>query len=146
LTHSHDHSDPATDHAGEHQSGKEDEGQTQKRTPKRMSSYSRRVPKPALPWPLTATQDGISNISRVANAAAENIDRAFASEADKVHALVQATSRIERGLRELTTEMSDRMQDMADGLERMVKELSVAVDVLSRRKSWLRFLWPFGRR
>lgn len=95
---------------------------------------------------LTATQDGIANISRVANATAENIDRSFVRGADRVHALEQTTSRIENGLKNLTTEMSDRLQDLADSLERMVRELSVAVDALGRRKSWLRFLWPFGRR
>lgn len=95
---------------------------------------------------LTATQDGIANISRVANAAAENIDRAFVNEADRVRVLEQTTDRIEKGLKNLTTEMSDGLRDLADSLERMVRELSVAVDALSRRKSWLRFLWPFGRR
>lgn len=95
---------------------------------------------------LTATQDGIANISRVANAAAENIDRAFNREAEKIHALEQTTVRIEKGLRDFTSEMSDRLLDLADSLERMVKELSVTVDVLSGRRSWLRFLWPFGRR
>lgn len=95
---------------------------------------------------FTAAQDGISNISRVANTAADDIHKAFATETDKVQVLVQATARIEKGLKDLTTEMGDRMQDLSDGLERMVNELSVAVDVLTRRRSWLRILWPFGRR
>jgi DNA anti-recombination protein RmuC len=95
---------------------------------------------------LTAAQDGIASISRVANAAGENIDRAFTRESEKVHALEQTTSRIEKGLRDLTTEMGDRFRDLEDSLQRMVAELSVAVDVLSKRKSWLQFIWPFKRR
>jgi hypothetical protein len=95
---------------------------------------------------LTATQDGIASISRVANAAGENIDRAFTRESEKVHTLEQTTSRIEKGLKNLTTEMGDRFRDIEDSLQRMVAELSVAVDVLSKRKSWLRFIWPFGKR
>lgn len=94
---------------------------------------------------LTATQDGIANISRLANAAAENIDRAFAREAEKVQALEQTTSRIEKGLKDLTTEVADRLLDLAESLDRMVKQLAVAVDALNRRRSLLGFLWPFRR-
>jgi len=95
---------------------------------------------------LTAAQDGIANISRVVNSAAENIDKAFVREADRVHVLEQTTNRIEKGLKDLATEMGDRMQDLSDALDRMVKQLSVAVDLLSRQKSWVRFFWPFWKR
>jgi hypothetical protein len=90
-------------------------------------------------------QDAISNISRVANTAADNIDRAFTREGEKVHSLEQAVSRIEKGLKDLTTEMSDRIYDLSDNLERMVEQLSVAIDLISRRKAKFRF-WPFRRK
>jgi hypothetical protein len=93
----------------------------------------------------TAAQDAISNISRVANAAAENIDLAFAREADKLHSFEQAVLRIEKGLKDLTTEMSDRVYDLSDNLERMVGQLAVAIDLIARRKSKFRF-WPFRRK
>jgi hypothetical protein len=93
----------------------------------------------------TAAQDAISNISRVANAAAESIDKAFAREADKLHAFEQAAARIEKGLKDLTTEMSDRVYDLSDGLEKMVGQLAVTIDLISRRKPKFRF-WPFGRK
>ena len=92
-----------------------------------------------------AAQDAISNISRVANAAAENIDKAFAREAEKLHSFEQAVLRIEKGLKDLTTEMSDRVYDLSDNLERMVSQLAVAIDLISRRKSKFRF-WPFRRK
>jgi hypothetical protein len=92
-----------------------------------------------------AAQDAISNISRVANAAAENIDKAFAREAEKLNSFEQAVLRIEKGLKDLTTEMSDRIYDLSDNLERMVNQLAVAVDIISRRKSMFRF-WPFRRK
>ena len=93
----------------------------------------------------TAAQDAISNISRVANAAAENIDRAFSREADKLHAFEQAAFRIENGLKDLTAEMSDRVQDLSDSLARMVEQLAAAIDIIGRRKSRFRF-WPSGRK
>jgi hypothetical protein len=93
----------------------------------------------------TAAQDAISNISRVANAAAENIDKAFAHEAEKLHSFEQAVLRIEKGLKDLTTEMSDRVYDLSDNLERMVGQLAVAIDLISRRKPKFR-LWPFSRK
>jgi hypothetical protein len=93
----------------------------------------------------TAAQDAISNISRVANAAADSIDKAFAREADKLHAFEQAAARIEKGLKNLMTEMSDRVYDLSDNLERMVGQLAVAIDLISRRRPRFR-LWPFGRK
>jgi hypothetical protein len=93
----------------------------------------------------TAAQDAISNISRVANAAAENIDKAFAHEAEKLHSFEHAVLRIEKGLKDLTTEMSDRVYDLSDNLERMVGQLAVAIDLISRRKPKFR-LWPFSRK
>jgi F0F1-type ATP synthase membrane subunit b/b' len=93
----------------------------------------------------TAAQDAISNISRVVNAAAENIDKAFARESDRLHSFEQAVLRIENGLKNLTTEMSDRVYELSDSLERMVGQLAIAIDLISRRRSKLRF-WPFGRK
>jgi hypothetical protein len=93
----------------------------------------------------TAAQDAISNISRVANAAAENIDKAFAHEAEKVQFFEQAVLRIEKGLKDLTTEISDRVHDLSDNLERMVGQLAVAIDLISRKKPKFRF-WPFSRK
>jgi hypothetical protein len=93
----------------------------------------------------TATQDAISNISRVANAAAENIDKAFSRESDKLHAFELAAARIEKGLKDLTVEMSDRVIDLTDGLDRMVAQLAAVLDIISRRKPRFR-IWPFGRR
>jgi hypothetical protein len=90
-------------------------------------------------------QDAISNISRIANAAADNIDKAFAREEEKARALEQAMLRIEKGLKGLTTEMSDRVYDLSDNLERMVGQLAIAVDLISRRKSKFRF-WPSRRK
>ena len=88
---------------------------------------------------VTAAQDAISNISRVANAAADNIDKAFAREADKLHAFEEAAIRIEKGLKDLTIEMNDRVHDLSDSLERMVEQLAVTIDLLGRRKSNLGF-------
>jgi hypothetical protein len=93
----------------------------------------------------TAAQDAISSISRVANETAENIERAFSRESDKLHSFEQAAQRIERGLKDLTIEMSDRVHDLSDSLDRMVEQLAAAVNAVNRRKR--RFLvWPFGRR
>jgi hypothetical protein len=93
----------------------------------------------------TAAQDAISNISRVANAAADSIHQAFAHEADKLQTFEQAVLRIEKGLKDLTTEMSDRVYDLSDNLERMVSQLAVAIDLIARRKPKFR-LWPFSRK
>jgi hypothetical protein len=90
-------------------------------------------------------QDAISNISRVANAAADNIDKAFTREEEKARTLEQAMLRIEKGLKGLTTEMSDRVYDLSDNLERMVGQLAIAIDLISRRKPKFRF-WPFRRK
>jgi hypothetical protein len=93
----------------------------------------------------TAAQDAISNISRVANGAAESIERAFSRETDKLHAFELAAERIEKGLKDLTIEMSDRVTDLSDSLERMVEQLAAVIDIVSRRKARFR-IWPFGRR
>jgi len=93
----------------------------------------------------TAAQDAISNISRVANAAAENIERAFSHEAEKLHAFEQAAQRIERGLKDLTAETGDRVHDLSVSLDRMVEQLAAAVDAVTRRKRRFR-IWPFGRK
>jgi hypothetical protein len=93
----------------------------------------------------TAAQDAISNISRVANGAAESIERAFSRETDKLHAFELAAERIEKGLKDLTIEMSDRVTDLSDSLERMVEQLAAVIDIVSRRKAGFR-IWPFGRR
>ena len=90
-------------------------------------------------------QDTISNIGRVANAAAENIDRAFSREADKLHSFEQAAVRIEKGLKDLTVEISDRVHDLADGIDKMVTQLAAAVDFVRRTRARFR-LWPFGRK
>jgi hypothetical protein len=93
----------------------------------------------------TAVQDGISNISRVANAAAEKIDQAFIGEVDKVRAFEQSVLRIENGLKSLTSELNDRFYDLADSVERMVAQLAAAIDLVNRKKRKFR-LWPFGRK
>jgi hypothetical protein len=92
-----------------------------------------------------AAQDAISNISRVANAAADNIDKAFTHEAEKFHSFEQAVLRIEKSLKDLTTEMNDRIYDLSDNLERMVGQLAAAIDFISRRRPKFRF-WPFSRK
>jgi hypothetical protein len=94
---------------------------------------------------ITAAQDAISNISRVANAAAENIDRAFAREAEKLHSFEQAASRIEHGLKQLTSDLNDRVYDLADSIDRMVGQLGVTIDLINRTRPRFRF-WPFGRK
>jgi hypothetical protein len=93
----------------------------------------------------TAAQDGISNISRVANAAAEKIDQAFIGEVDKVRAFEQSVLRIENGLKSLTSDLNDRFYDLADSVERMVAQLAAAIDLVNRKKRKFR-LWPFGRK
>lgn len=94
---------------------------------------------------VTATQDAISNISRVANAAAENIDRAFAQEADGVRSFEQTVLRIEDSLKNLTSDLNNRFYDFTDSVDRMVAQLGVTIDLISRTKSRF-WLWPFRRK
>jgi hypothetical protein len=91
-----------------------------------------------------ATQDSISNISRVANTAAENIDRAFRTEADRVEVLRQGTTKIERKLVQLADDLNDRFDDFGNRLDRVVDQLSIAIGIIEKRKWWFR-LWPFRR-
>jgi hypothetical protein len=93
----------------------------------------------------TATEDAISSIKSVAKSAADNIDRAFSNEGDKIQRLEQGMNRIEQGLKTLTTELSDRLLDFTDRVREMVTELAAAVDIVSRRKPQRRWYWPFGR-
>jgi hypothetical protein len=93
----------------------------------------------------TAAQDAISNISRVANAAAESIEKAFSKESDKLHAFELAAARIEKRLKDLTIEMTDRVADLTDSLDRMVAQLAAVVDIAGRNRARFR-IWPFHRR
>jgi hypothetical protein len=93
----------------------------------------------------TMTEDAISSIKRVAVSAADNIDRAFNNESDKIQRLEQGLNRIEHSLKSLATEMSDRLLDFSDRVQEMVKELAATVDILARRKPRRRWYWPFRR-
>jgi hypothetical protein len=92
------------------------------------------------------TEDAISNIKHVAMSAADNIDRAFNSEGDKIQRLEQGMHRIEHGLKTLATELSDRFLDFSDRVDEMVTELAAAVDIIGRQKPRRRWYWPFGRK
>lgn len=93
----------------------------------------------------TVTEDAISSIKRVAESAADNIDRAFNNESDKIQRLEQGLNRIEHSLKSLANEMSDRLLDFSDRVHEMVKELAATVDILARRKRHRRWYWPFRR-
>ena len=93
----------------------------------------------------TVVEDAISNIKRVANSAAENIDRAFANETEKIVRLELGISRIDSSIKTLTNDLNDRLLDFSDRVQEMVKELAATVDILSRRKPRRRWYWPFGR-
>lgn len=92
------------------------------------------------------TEDAISNIRHVAISAADNIDRAFNAETDKVQKLEQGINRIEQGLRTLTTELNDSLLDFGDRVKEMVSQLATAVEVISGQKTRRRWYWPFRRR
>jgi hypothetical protein len=89
-------------------------------------------------------QDSISSISRVANTTAENIDRAFRTEVDRVDVLRQSTSRIESGLKNLTSELNDRFDEFGERLDSVIDRLSVAVGMIEKKGHKYRF-WPFRR-
>jgi hypothetical protein len=92
-----------------------------------------------------STQDAVSNISRVANSAAENIDRAFAKEVDRVQVVQQSMAKIQNGISDLTADLNDRFSEFNERLDRVVSQLSIAVDLIARNKR--RFsIWPFRRR
>ncbi|MCP9629468.1 hypothetical protein NML43_20450 [Rhodopseudomonas palustris] len=93
----------------------------------------------------TVVQDAISNISRVTNAAAEKIDEAFVRERDNFDSFEQAAGRIERGLRGYAADMNDRMDELTQSVEKMVMQLSIAVDTISHVKP-RKGLWPFRRK
>lgn len=92
------------------------------------------------------TEDAISNIRHVAISAADNIDRAFNAETDKVQKLEQGINRIEQGLRTLTTELNDGLLDFGDRVKEMVSQLATAVEVISGQKTRRRWYWPLRRR
>lgn len=93
----------------------------------------------------TAAEDAISSIKNVARSAADNIDRAFANETEKVLRIEQGIAQIESSLRTLTADLNDRLLDLSDRVADMVRELAATVDILSRRKPRRRWYWPFGR-
>lgn len=92
-----------------------------------------------------AAQDGISNISRVANAAAENIQRAFETETDRVEVLRQSTARIEGRLANIGSDLNDRFDEFNSKLDQLVNQLAIAVGLATRarRRYWF---WPFRRK
>ncbi|WP_315777825.1 MULTISPECIES: hypothetical protein [unclassified Bradyrhizobium] len=91
-----------------------------------------------------AAQDSVSNISRVANTAAENIDRAFRTEGDRVEVLREGTSKIEVKLVRLANDLNDRFDEFGARLDRVVDRLSVAIGLIEKRRRWFHF-WPFHR-
>jgi uncharacterized protein YlxW (UPF0749 family) len=93
----------------------------------------------------TVVQDAISNISRVANAAAENIERAFGRETEKVRELQASISVVDNRLNSLVTSLNDRMDEFNDRIDRLTTNLAAAIDLISRVKRKRRF-WPFGRK
>jgi methyl-accepting chemotaxis protein len=90
-------------------------------------------------------QDAISNISRVANAAAENIDQALGREAGKVHELRDSITTMDVRLNGLVENVNDRMDEFNDRMDRMTGILSDAVEFIGRVKPKRRF-WCFSRR
>jgi len=93
----------------------------------------------------TAVQDAISNISRVASAAAERIDVAFEQEAGSFQSFEVVARRIENGIKMHASDMNDRMDSLAENLEKMVGQLERAIDLVARVKPRRR-LWLFGRK
>jgi hypothetical protein len=93
-----------------------------------------------------AAEDAISSIKNVARSAADNIDRAFSNETDKIATLEQGMNRIESNLRNLTADLNDRLFEFSDRVYEMVKQLEATVDILSRRKPRRRWYWPFRRK
>jgi hypothetical protein len=91
-----------------------------------------------------AAQDAISQISRVAKASAENIDRAFQTEEDRVDVIRQSTSKIETKLGNIAADLNDRFDEFSDRLDRIVELLSAAAEIISKRRRKLWF-WPFRR-
>jgi uncharacterized phage infection (PIP) family protein YhgE len=91
-----------------------------------------------------AAQDAISQISRVAKASAENIDRAFQTEEDRVDVIRQSTSKIETKLGNIAADLNDRFDEFGDRLDRIVELLSAAAEIISKRRRKLWF-WPFRR-
>jgi methyl-accepting chemotaxis protein len=90
-------------------------------------------------------QDAISNISRVANAAAEGFDQALSREAERVHDLRDSITRMDGRLNSLVENINDRMDEFNDRMERMTNILADAVELIGRVKPKRRF-WIFSRR
>lgn len=93
---------------------------------------------------LGSAQDAISNISRVANAASDNIERAFATETDRVQVLRQSTSKIEANLANIARDLNDRFDEFSSRLDHVIGQLSVAVGLTTKTRRRFRF-WPFRR-
>lgn len=93
---------------------------------------------------IGSTQDAISNISRVANSAADNIGKAFTREADDVQTIEKGLSRMQDDLRDLADDLNDRFNDFNGRMDRLIVQLARAVDLIGRTKRRLRF-WPFRR-
>jgi hypothetical protein len=91
-----------------------------------------------------AAQDAIAQISRVANASAENIGRAFHTEEDRVEVIRQSTSKIEGKLGNIANDLNDRFDEFGGRLDRIVELLSAAANIVSKRRRRLWF-WPFWR-
>jgi hypothetical protein len=93
----------------------------------------------------TVVQDAISNISRVANAAGENLDRALNREVERVRDLQDTVSKVDNKLNTLVSNLNDRMDEFNDRIDRMTYRLGEAVELIGRVKRKRRF-WPFGRK
>lgn len=93
---------------------------------------------------LSSAQDAISNISRVANAAAENIERAFGTEENRVQVLRQSTSKIEISLSDIAADLNDRFDEFSSRLDHVISQLSVAIELATKTKRRFWF-WPFRR-
>jgi methyl-accepting chemotaxis protein len=94
---------------------------------------------------LKVVQDSISNISRVANAAADNIERAFGRETERVSDLQDSITKVDSRLNSLVENLNDRMDEFNDRIDQMTTRLTEVIELLSRVKRKRRF-WLFGRR
>jgi hypothetical protein len=94
---------------------------------------------------LVAAHDSISNIGRVANAAAENIERAFETEVDRVQILRQTTSKIEVSLNNIANDLNNRFDEFSGRLDQVVNQLSIAVGLATKARRW-HWFWPLRRK
>lgn len=93
---------------------------------------------------IGSAQDAISNISRVANAAADDIRRAFDDEVDRVQVIRQSAAKIEASLANISADLNDRFDEFSNRLDHIINQLGVAVGLATRSRRKFR-IWPFRR-